>query len=90
MPDVAIFQLDRPPIMLELSDRALRAKIREALGVREREIAAERKGKPFLGMKAALKIHWSRVPAKGKTLFELALSTWLELKLDEQEGLKID
>ena len=71
LPETAILMLDRPPIMPELSDAELRARIRGALEVREEEVAKERAGKPVLGMKAALKIHWSTVPRNGEELFGL-------------------
>ena len=69
MPETAVLMLDRPQVRLELSDSELRAKIREDLATREAEIGVERAGKPVLGMKAALKIHWSTVPRKGEELF---------------------
>lgn len=69
MPPTAILKLDRPPIMLELSDAELRSKIRDKLVQREKEIAVERAGRPVLGMKAAERIHWTTVPKKGEELF---------------------
>ena len=69
LPQTAILKLDRPPIMPELSDTELRTRIRQALEVEEAEIAKKRGGKPVLGMKAALEIHWSTVPKKGEELF---------------------
>ena len=51
-PETAVLMLDRPPIMPELSDAQLRARIRGALEVREEEVAKKRAGKPVLGMKA--------------------------------------
>lgn len=69
MPETAVLKLDRPRVLPELSDAQLRAKIREALAVREAEVAEQRAGKPSLGMKAAMKIHWSTVPEGGKELF---------------------
>ena len=69
LPNTAILMLDRPPIMLELSDAELRARLRHALAQREAGIAKKRAGKPVLGMKAALKIHWSTVPKRGEELF---------------------
>jgi hypothetical protein len=71
LPETAILVLDRPPIMPELSDAELRARIRGALEVREQEVAKQRAGKPVLGMKAVLKIHWSTVPRDGEELFGL-------------------
>ncbi len=71
LPETAVLMLDRPPIMPELSDAQLRARIRGALEVREEEVAKKRAGKPVLGMKAALKIHWSTVPRDGEELFGL-------------------
>ena len=67
--DTAVLMLDRPPIMPELSDTELRAKIREALAKNEAELAHKRAGKPVLGIKAALKIHWRTVPKDGEELF---------------------
>ncbi len=69
LPAKATLMLDRPRICPELSDAQLRAKIREALTREEARIHAKRKGKPVLGMKAALKIHWSTTPVGGKPLF---------------------
>jgi len=69
MPDTAVLMLDRPRIMPKLSNEELRAKIRKGLERRETKIRAERKGKPVIGMKAALKIRWSTVPGKGEELF---------------------
>ena len=69
LPETAVLKIDRPPIMPELSDAELRAEIRARLKVREAEIAAERDGKPVLGMKAALKIPWRTVPRRGEELF---------------------
>jgi hypothetical protein len=69
LPDMAVLKLDRPPILRELSDGELRAKIREALTEKEAEVAEKRAGKPVLGMKAALKIDWRSVPADGEELF---------------------
>ena len=69
LPDTAVLKLDRPRIMLELSDTELRAKIRADLAVREAEIHVERAGKPVLGMKAAAKVHWSTVPGKEEEMF---------------------
>ena len=69
LPAAAIIKLDRPPIMLELSDAELRTRIRDALRLREAETAKKRAGKPALGMTAALKIHWSTVPRQGEALF---------------------
>ncbi len=69
MPDAAVLMLDRPKIMLELSDEELRAKIREGLQKREARIRQERAGKPVLGMKAALKIGWRTVPMQGEEMF---------------------
>ncbi len=69
LPDTAVLMLDRPPIMSELSDAELRAKIREALTEKETELAQKRAGKPVLGMKAALKIHWRTLPKDGEELF---------------------
>jgi hypothetical protein len=69
LPDTAVLKLDRPPILRELSDGELRAKIREALTEKEAEVAEKRAGKPVLGMKAALKIDWRSVPADGEELF---------------------
>jgi len=69
LPATSIIKLDRPPIMPELSDAELRARIRDALQQREAETAEKRAGKPVLGMKAALKIHWSTVPREGEELF---------------------
>ena len=69
LPDTAVIVLDRPPIMLELSDTELRARIRSALAEREKAIAKKRAGKRALGMRAALKIHWSTVPRNGEELF---------------------
>ena len=71
LPKTAVIKLDRPPIMPELSDAELRRRIRKAVELEEALIAAKRKGKPVLGMKAALKIHWSTVPKKGEELFGL-------------------
>lgn len=68
-PETAILKLDRPRIFRELSDAELRAKIREKLAAREAEVRAKRAGKPVLGMKAAQKIDWRTVPAKGGELF---------------------
>ena len=69
LPATAVLKLDRPPIMPELSDAELRARIRDALRLREAETAKKRAGKPALGMTAALKIHWSTVPRGGEELF---------------------
>ena len=69
LPDTTVLMLDRPPIMPELSDVELRAKIREALARKEAELAEKRAGKPVLGMKAARKIHWRTVPKDGEELF---------------------
>jgi hypothetical protein len=71
LPQTAILKLDRPPIMPELSDTELRARIREALELEEGLVAERRAGKPVLGMNAARKIHWSTVPTKGEELFGL-------------------
>lgn len=71
LPDTAVIKLDRPPIMPELSDPELRARIREALRAEEARIAQARNGKPVLGMKAAQRIHWSTVPRTGEELFGL-------------------
>ncbi len=69
LPDTAVLMLDRPPIMPELSDAELRAKICEALAEKEAELAEKRAGKPVLGMKAALEIDWRTVPNDGEELF---------------------
>ena len=69
LPDTTVLKLDRPPIMPELSDADLRAKIREALAEKEAELAEKRTGKPVLGMKAALEIDWRTVPNDGEQLF---------------------
>ena len=69
VPDTAVLMLDRPKLLPELSDEQLRTKIREDLKVREEKIRAGREGKPVLGMKAALKIVWWRLPVKGEELF---------------------
>ncbi len=71
LPETAVIRLDRPPILPELSDARLRARIREALALEEALEAKKRPGKPVLGMKAALRIHWSTVPRKGEELFGL-------------------
>ena len=68
-PETAVLMFDRPRILLELSDEQLRAKIREGLAKREAKIRAERKGKPVIGMTAARKVHWSRMPVKGEEMF---------------------
>ena len=69
LPATAVLMIDRPPIMPALSDAQLRARIHGALEAREAEVAHERAGKRVLGMKAALKIHWSTVPRHGEELF---------------------
>ena len=69
--ETAIIRLDRPPILHELSDAQLRARIREALALEEALVAETRAGRPVLGMKAALELHWSTVPKKGEELFGL-------------------
>ncbi len=82
LPNTAVIRLDRPPIMHDLSDAELRARIREALAVEEALVATKRAGKPVLGMKAALKIHWSTVPKKGEELF--GLNPTLSTETDDQ------
>ena len=69
MPETAILVLDRPRVMLSLSDVELRTKIREELAKREAEIRAEQAGKCVVGMKAARQIHWSTLPRQGEELF---------------------
>jgi hypothetical protein len=69
LPNAAVIKLDRPPIMPELSDLELRARIREALKLEEVEVAKKRGGRPVLGMAAAMKIHWSTVPRNRQELF---------------------
>ncbi len=88
LPETAVLKLDRPPIMPELSDAELRARIREAVEVEEALVAKKRAGKPVLGMKAALKIHWSTVPKKGEELF--GLNPTLSTETDGQRtGMKL-
>jgi hypothetical protein len=85
MPDKAILKLDRPPIMQELSDGELRREIRRRLLEREQEIAAERGGRPVLGMRAAEKIHWSTVPTAGEELFGLQPTFSTETKAQRRQ-----
>ena len=68
-PATAVLMLDRPKILPELSDVELRTKVRGALAEREAKIRTERGGKPVLGMRAARKIRWDSVPARGEEMF---------------------
>ena len=87
MPKTAVLKLDRPPIKLHLSDTELRARVRERLAEREKEIARDRGGKPVLGMKAAERIHWSTVPKDGADLFGLQPTFATETK-EQRLGMK--
>ncbi len=82
LPETAVLKLDRPPIMPELSDTELRARIRGALELEEALVAEKRAGKPVLGMDAVRKIHWSTVPRQGEELF--GLNPTLSTETDEQ------
>ena len=69
LPETAVLQLDRPLVRVELSDVELRVQVREALAAREAKLRTSRGG-PVLGMKAAMRIHWSTTPVRGEELFE--------------------
>lgn len=69
LPESAVLELDRPPVRSELSDAELRAEVRARLVRREAWIAEQRSGKPVLGMKAALRIHWTALPERAEQLF---------------------
>ena len=88
LPETAVLMLDRPPIMHELSDAELRARIHGALKVREEEVAKKRAGKPVLGMKAALRIPWSTVPKDGEELFGLTPTLSTET-LEQRIAMKV-
>ncbi|MGH1340333.1 MAG: hypothetical protein ACRBN8_02185 [Nannocystales bacterium] len=90
MPETAVLMIDRPRIMPELSDEELRAKVREGLKKREAKIQVERAGKPVLGMKAALRVHWSTVPTKGAELFgrQPTFSTQTREQRSRMRGLR--
>ncbi|MEM6292727.1 MAG: hypothetical protein AAGA54_15750 [Myxococcota bacterium] len=68
LPKTAVLRLDRPRVYSELSDAELRAKVRAKLATRESELRTASPG-PVIGMKSALKIHWSTTPPPGKELF---------------------
>ena len=72
LPDIAYIVLDRPPIMLDLTDEQLRAEIRERLALREREIAAERKrlGIRVLGWAKAVAQFFLALPGKTEEMFK--------------------
>ena len=58
LPEAAELVLDRPPVLADLSDEALRTEIHRALRARERELARERRatGRKVLGARRAAKV----------------------------------
>jgi putative transposase len=68
--------IDRPAIMLHLSDVELRAEIRERLARREREIADERRkrGIRVLGWARVVSRHFLSIPGRTEELFSRAPS----------------
>jgi putative transposase len=71
LPATSLLVIDRPPIMLHLSDAELRAEIREQLARREREIAAERtkRGIRVLGWAKVVARHFLSIPGRTEELF---------------------
>jgi putative transposase len=71
LPAAAALVIDRPLIMLHLSDSELRAEIREQLARREREIANERKrrGIRVLGWAKVVARHFLSLPGRTEELF---------------------
>ncbi len=70
LPDHATLTLDRPPVMLHLSDSELRQHIRDRLAERERELDAERtrRGIRVVGRRRVLNTHHDDMP-KSEELF---------------------
>ncbi len=91
LPELATLMLDRPPILPELSDAQLRAKIRERLVEREQTIAKLRGRRAVVGMKAALKVHWSTIPLKGEEMFCMrpTLSTQTKEQRKQMKRLRL-
>ncbi len=71
LPPTAELVIDRPAIMLHLTDEELRAEIRDRLARREREIAAERmkRGIKVLGWPRVVARHYLALPGKTEELF---------------------
>jgi REP element-mobilizing transposase RayT len=71
LPAKATLVIDRPPIMLHLSDAELRAEVRERLARAEREIADERRrrGIRVLGWTRVVACHYLSLPGKTEELF---------------------
>ncbi len=70
LPDQANLTLDRPPVMLHLSDSELRQHIRDQLAKRERELDAERTRRNIrvVGRRRVLSMHYDDGP-KSEELF---------------------
>jgi hypothetical protein len=70
LPDQAELVLDRPPVMLHLSDTELRQHIRELLAQRERELDAERASRKIrvVGRRRVIAMHHDTMP-KPEELF---------------------
>ena len=91
LPEKAFLLLDRPPILPELTDVQLRRRIRELLDEREQQIAKLRGNRPVLGMKRALKVHWSTIPLKGEEMFCMrpTLATETEEQRKQMKRLRL-
>ena len=71
LPPTSELVIDRPPIMLHLSDTELRAEIRRRLAQCERKIAAERtqRGIRVLGWAKVVTRHFLSIPGRTEELF---------------------
>ncbi len=70
-PETVVFELVRPPIYAELSDSALRARIRRCVEVREDELIRERRrtGRRVAGWNRVVSRNFLEIPAKGEEYF---------------------
>lgn len=64
LPDEATLTIDRPPVLMHLTDRELREHIRARLAQREDELAATRarRGLRVIGRRAAESVHYLALP----------------------------